>query len=75
MIVEEIIPGTEEIIAGKVKSVSITAVVIRANGDIEPQGVISGWHSNKIKHLLLQARIKYDRLKVNIQRFKKWRMS
>lgn len=59
--------------AGKVKSFNIEATVIRANGDIEPQGIISGWHSNIFKHLALQAKIKLDRLRVNIQRFRKWR--
>lgn len=60
------------IAAGKVKSVTIEATVIRANGSIEPQGTISGWHTNIFKHILLQAKIKYDRLRVNIQRLKRW---
>ncbi len=60
---------------GKIKSITIDAVVIRANGDIEPQGRISGWHTNIFKHIALQARVKYDRLRVNIQRFKKWQAS
>jgi hypothetical protein len=63
------------IAAGKVKSFNIEATVIRANGDTEPQGTISGWHSNIFKHLALQVKIKYHRLRVNIQRFKKWHQS
>ncbi len=56
------------IAAGKVKSMTIEATVIRADGRIEPQGTISGWHTNIFKHLALQARIKLDRLRVNIKR-------
>lgn len=31
------------------KMVSIEATIIRANGKVEPQGVISYWHRNPLK--------------------------
>jgi len=49
------------IAAGKVKSMTIEAVVIRANGKIEPQGTIAGFHSNIFKNILLWMKIKRDR--------------
>lgn len=62
-------PDLEAMIAqSKLQSMTIEATVIRADGRIEPQGVISGWNRNIFKHLALQAKIKLDRLRVHIKR-------
>lgn len=52
------------IAAGKVKSMTVDAVVIRANGTIEPQGTIAGYHNNIFKNILLWVKIKFDRIQV-----------
>lgn len=54
--------------SGKIKSMTIEAVVIRANGNIEPQGTIAGFHTNIIKNVLLWMKIKYNRIRVLIGR-------
>lgn len=46
---------------GKLKSMTLEATVIRANGDIEPQGIIAGFHKNIFKNIALWMKIKYDR--------------
>jgi hypothetical protein len=58
------------ITAGRLKSMTVQAVVIRANGNIEPQGTISGRNRNIFKHLLLQAKIKLTRLWVKYKEMK-----
>jgi hypothetical protein len=63
------------IAAGKIKSMTLEATVIRANGDIEPQGIIAAKHRNILKHILLQVRIKLDRLYVYRQRLKNGKRS
>lgn len=52
------------IAAGRMKSMTVEAVVIRANGNIEPQGTIAGYHNNIIKNILLWIKIKRDRFRV-----------
>lgn len=51
------------IAAGKLKSMTMTAVVTRANGDIEPQGIIAGYHRNIFKHIALRIKIIRDRIR------------
>jgi hypothetical protein len=54
------------IAAGKIKSMSIEATVIRANGDIEPQGTIAGYDRNILKNIILWMKIKRDRIRVRM---------
>lgn len=44
-----------------VKEITIEATVIRANGDIEPRGVISYYHKNPLKRAMWALRQKLRR--------------
>jgi len=48
----------------KLKGFTIEATVIRANGKIEPQGMIAGWNRNPIKNIALKLKILYNRWQV-----------
>lgn len=45
----------------KVKEITIEATVIRANGDVEPQGVISYYHANPLRRAMWALRQKLRR--------------
>lgn len=51
------------IAAGRLKSMTMTAVVTRADGTIEPQGTIAGYHKNIFKHIALRIKIICDRIR------------
>lgn len=48
-----------------IKHFDIQAKVIRANGNVEDYGTIAGWDRNIFKHILLQMKIYWTRLKIN----------
>jgi len=48
----------------KLKGFTIEATVIRANGDVEPQGIVAGWNRNPFKNIVLKLKILRDRLRV-----------
>lgn len=38
------------------KSISVEAVIIRANGDVEPLGTVAYWHRNPLKRLAFRIK-------------------
>lgn len=54
--------------AGKIKSFSIEATVIRANGNREELGTIAEYHAHPIKHA-------YAQVKLSVKRFLTWLQS
>lgn len=49
----------------KLKSVVIEATITRANGTVEPQGVVSYWHVNPLKRLTWARRRKSEQKEKN----------
>lgn len=52
---------------GDIKKMTIQATIIRANGDIEHYGTISGFHKNKFYNAIMQIYIKLHRYMTEIK--------